>query len=193
MSDSSPFLDLLTRLRAGDEPAASDVYVEYEPAIRRQIRARLRNRPLRVADEEDVCLSVMKSFFLRCRLGQYDLNGPEDLCKLLARMAGNKLIDQIRVDKGPCRGGGQIRELLPSDTGPTGRDDTPSMTLSNQELFKKALQSLTPEEREIHTLVSGNELTWAEVAAKLGGTAEGRRKQWERVCDRVTEELGLKA
>ncbi len=80
MSDASPFLDLLARLRAGDDRAASDLVAEYEPTIRRMIRTRLRNLSLqRVVGEEDVCQSVLKSFFLRYRLGQYDLESPEQL------------------------------------------------------------------------------------------------------------------
>ena len=37
----------------------------------------------------------------------------------------------------------------------------------------------------------GQGRTWAEVAAELGGTPDGRRKQLTRALDRVARELGL--
>ena len=193
MSDPSPFLDLLTRLRTGDDRAASALYAEYEPAIRRMIRTRMRNLSLqRVVGEEDVCQSVMKSFFLRYRLGQYDLESPEQLRGLLARMAGNKLNDQHRRHLAVRRDIGRNGEQLPNDVIPTGVE-TPSVTLGNHELLEEAVRRMTPEERELRELFLGEGLAWADIAVKLGGTAEARRKQWERARDRVTQELGLEA
>jgi RNA polymerase sigma-70 factor (ECF subfamily) len=192
MSEPSRLLDLLARLRAGDDRAASDLYAEYEPAIRRMVRTRLRNQSLqRVVGEEDVCQSVLKSFFLRYRLGQYDLESPEQLRGLLARMAGNKLNDQHRRHMAARRDIGRTSDQLPDATPAAG--ETPSLKLSNQELLEESLRRMTAEEREIRELFLGQGLTWAEIAAKLGGTAESRRKQWERVRDRVTQELGLEA
>jgi RNA polymerase sigma factor (sigma-70 family) len=193
MSDASPFLDLLTRLRTGDDRAASDLYAEYEPAIRRMIRTRLRNLSLqRVVGEEDVCQSVLKSFFLRYRLGQYDVENPEQPRGLLARMAGNKLNDQHRRHLTVRRDIGRASEQLPDDVMPPAVE-TPSMALSNQELLEESVRRMTPEERELRELFLGDGLNWAAIAAKLGGTAEARRKQWERARDRVTQELGLEA
>ncbi len=192
MSDSSRFLVLLTRLRAGDDRSASDLFAEYEPAIRRMIRTRLRNLSLqRLADEEDVCQSVMRSFFLRYRLGQYELGSPEQLRGLLARMAGNKLNDQHRRHLAARRDIGRVAGEPPRDAAADA--ETPSVRLGNQELLEEAVRRMTPEEREIRELFLGRGLSWAEIAAQLGGTAEGRRKQWERVRDRVTLELGLEA
>src|SRR5438874_2263796 len=74
MCDQSHLLSLLGRLRTGDDRAAGDLFAEYEPAIRRTIRTRLRNGSLqRFISAEDICQSVMKSFFVRYHLGQYQL------------------------------------------------------------------------------------------------------------------------
>jgi hypothetical protein len=49
---------------------------------------------------------------------------------------------------------------------------------------------LTPEERELaHRRGAGQ--GWAEIAAALGGTADGRRIQLRRAIDRVAPALGL--
>ncbi|HVS34447.1 MAG TPA: sigma-70 family RNA polymerase sigma factor [Gemmataceae bacterium] len=190
MSESSRFLILLTRLRSGDDRAASDLFTEYEPAIRRMIRTRLRNLSLqRLVGEEDVCQSVMKSFFVRYRFGQYDVESPDQLRGLLARMAGNKLNDQHRRHLAARRDIGRVSEEMPREIPADA--ETPSLKLSNQELMEEAVRRMTPEERQLRDLFVGQGLAWAEIAAKIGGTAEGRRKQWERVRDRVMQELGL--
>jgi len=193
VSDSSRFLDLLDRLRGGDDRAASDLFAEYEPAIRRMIRTRLRNLSIqRVVGEEDVCQSVMKSFFLRYRLGQYELASPEQLRGLLAKMAGNKLNDQHRRQMAARRDIGRTGDPLPADVMPAACE-TPSLKLGNQELLDEAVRRMSPEERRIRELFLEEKLSWPDIAAKLGGTPEGRRKQWERARDRVAQELGLEA
>ena len=44
----------------------------------------------------DIGQSVMGSFFLRAALGEYDLDRPEDLIRLLISMTRNKVIDAMR-------------------------------------------------------------------------------------------------
>src|SRR5205823_2760681 len=83
--------------RAGDEEAAAELVRLYEPAVRRTIRLQMRDPRLRRAlDSVDICQSVLCSFFVRAALGQYDLQQPQDLCRLLAAMARNKVISQAR-------------------------------------------------------------------------------------------------
>jgi hypothetical protein len=51
-------------------------------------------------------------------------------------------------------------------------------------------QRLTPEERQVAELrAQGRE--WPEIAAQVGGTPGGRRKQLSRAIARVARELGL--
>ena len=88
MSDESSFTEFMRRIRAGDEQAAAELVQKYEPLIRRQIRLQLEDRRLcRLFDSMDVCQSVLKSFFFRTAAGQYDLETPEDLQRLLVTIA----------------------------------------------------------------------------------------------------------
>src|SRR5260370_24498913 len=50
----------------------------------------------RLFDSMDVCQSVLASFFVRAAAGQYELERPEQVLKLLVRMARNKLVSQAR-------------------------------------------------------------------------------------------------
>ena len=64
----------------------------------------------------DICQSVMGSFFYRAALGQYELEKPDDLVRLLVTMARNKLADQARRQTTDRRGKGMVR------VGRRGRD-----------------------------------------------------------------------
>ena len=97
MSDAAPFFDLMRRVRAGDALAAEELFRQFEPQLRLEARLRLRDPRLRrLVDENDLCQSVMLSFFVRARLGEYDLADPTELRRLLAGMARNKLAAQAR-------------------------------------------------------------------------------------------------
>src|SRR5262249_3203175 len=97
MSDAGDFQDLLQRVRAGDEQAATLLVRRYEPLIRREVRLRLEDRRLtRAFDSMDVCQSVLASFFVRAAVGEYDLEAPEQLVGLLVKMARNKLASAAR-------------------------------------------------------------------------------------------------
>src|SRR5690242_5885727 len=97
MTETESFDGLMRRLRAGDPAAAAAVWQRYEPLLRRVVRLRLRDPRLRrLFDEADICQSVMASFFVRATAGEFELNGPEQLQHLLARMGRNKLVNAAR-------------------------------------------------------------------------------------------------
>jgi RNA polymerase sigma-70 factor (ECF subfamily) len=98
------FAEFLVRVRAGDEQAARELVSHYEPAIRLEVRVRLRQQRLRrFFDSMDICQSVLNSFFVRTALGQFDLNSPDDLFRLLLVMARNKLAYHVRREGAGCR------------------------------------------------------------------------------------------
>ena len=100
-SEPEAFPVLIERVRAGDAEAAAELVRRYEPMVRRAARVRLVDPRLgRVLDSMDICQSVMASFFLRAALGQYELNSPDQLLKLLATMARNKLANQAHGQRG---------------------------------------------------------------------------------------------
>ena len=97
MDEGNSFTALIQKWRAGDQSAAIELVRRYEPAIRRVVRLQLRDPRLRrILDSMDVCQSVLASFFLRAATGQYDLNQPAQLLRLLAVMARNKVASQAR-------------------------------------------------------------------------------------------------
>src|SRR5438270_6728614 len=94
------FVELIRGIRAGDQDAAQQFVRQFENVIRRQLRGRLTDPKLcRLFDSEDVCQMIFASFFIRAAAGQYELDRPEQLLKLLATMARNKVVSLARKQR----------------------------------------------------------------------------------------------
>lgn len=199
MSDETPatgeadfsFAEFLGRIRAGDESAAVELVRHYEPALRTEIRVRLRDPRLRrLLEPADLCQSVLKSFFVRAALGQFDLDSPERLLALLRTMARNKVAQEARKHRAQRR---DVDRAVSLDAGAPlvpAADPSPSRVAIGREMWDALRGRLTPEERRMAELRSqGHE--WAEIARELGGTAQARRKQFARAVDHAVRGLGL--
>lgn len=190
MGNNGEFADFVRRLRSGDASAAESLVRQYESAIRVVLKARLTDPAVRrQLDAEDVCQSVLASFFLRAASGQYDLDEPAQLTALLMAMARNKLAEQRRKAHRQRRDGRRQEPLIEADdVAESGAG--PATLVANRDLLERLRARLSPEERELADRRSRGE-EWAAIAAALGGTAQGRRKQLERALDRALAELGL--
>jgi RNA polymerase sigma-70 factor (ECF subfamily) len=191
MLDETTFTAFIKRIRSGDEQATADLVKRYEPEIRREVRLRLRDPRLRRDfDSMDICQSVLASFFVRAALGQYELDRPEQLLRLLVTMARNKLIYQVRRQRRQRRDNRLMDESGQEKLQTVASGVSPSDVVAQREILQKVRERLNEEERKIADL-RGQGREWAEVAAQLGGTPEGRRKQLARAIERVADELGL--
>jgi len=189
MGDAADFGEFVGRIRAGDADAAAELVRRFEPLIRREIRLRFGDDRLRrVLDSGDVCQSVLASFFVRAAAGQYDLDDPGRLAGLLVRMARNKMATAARAQtnlRRDCRraAGGDALE------GVAGAP-SPSRVVAGRELLDRFRDLLTPAERQLADL-RGQGFGWAEVAGRVGGTADGCRVQLARAVRRASAALGL--
>jgi RNA polymerase sigma factor (sigma-70 family) len=189
MTEPDSFADLVRRVRAGDPDAAADLVRRYEPAIRRVVRVRLGGRVAALFDSMDVCQSVLGSFFLRAAAGQYALDTPADLMKLLTVMARHKLAFQVRKQRAKKRDAARdVPAELAGEVAAPG--PSPSSRIAARDLLREMDRRLTPEERQLVKLrTDGHE--WADIAEQLAGTPEALRKKHARALDRVARELGL--
>ena len=189
MSERTAFPDFIRRIRAGDDQAARELVERYEPVIRCEVRLRLRDpRLFSRFDWTDICQSVMASFFARAAAGQYDLEQPDQLLRLLVVMTRHKLANQQRRHRAEKR---DCRRLAACDPayldGPTAAP-SPSRLAEGRELLAEVSRRLSEEERLLADLRADG-CEWTEIAARLGGTAEARRKQLARAVDRVEQQL----
>jgi RNA polymerase sigma-70 factor (ECF subfamily) len=137
----------------------------------------------------DICQSVLASFFLRAASGQYEIETPGQLLKLLAAMARNKLAFQARKHRAQCR---DHRRLSTGDDAEVlaGTEASPERQVAAHELLAEVQRRLSAEERQLVELRQQG-LGWAEIAERVQGSAEALRKQMTRALDRVASELGL--
>src|SRR5207245_1305314 len=130
------------------------------------------------------------NFFVRTAAGQFHLETPEQLLKLLASMARNKLTnyalhqraarrDQRRVQQG----GLEQDDLI--DPGPSV-----SREVANRELLEEFRTRLSDPERRVAALRALG-CSWPEIAAQLHDEPDALRMRLNRAIDRVVRELRL--
>jgi RNA polymerase sigma factor (sigma-70 family) len=191
MSEAPTFEELIRRVRAGDQDAAAELVLQYEPAIRRAVRFRLTDARLgRLLDSMDICQSVLKSFFVRAASSQYSLETPEQVLKLLTAMARNKLASQARKQHSLRRDNRRASALGDDESRLVASGDSPSTPIVVRDLQQEVLRRLAPDEWQLLELRNQGH-DWAAIAARVGGVAESLRKKLARAIDRVAEELGL--
>ena len=190
--DDDEFTDFVRRIRAGDAAAAVDLVRAYEPLIRREVRLHLRDTRLaRLFDSLDICQSVLASFFIRTAAGQFDLENPSQLVKLLVTMARNKLSSAARLHFQERRDVRRMADYSHESVGRTqAQEGDPSEIVADCELLNRFRACLSQEERKLAEWRSQG-ASWAEIATHLGGTPDARRLQLSRAVDRVASELGL--
>jgi RNA polymerase sigma factor (sigma-70 family) len=187
MITDEAFRALVGRVRAGEPEAAEELLRLYEPEVRRFIRLRLTDARLRRSfDSMDIFQSVFVNFFVRVAAGQYDLEEPGQVIRLLVTMARHKIVDHARKPSHrlTAEGGARLLEGL-AEGG-----KSPSEIVSEQELLEKVRLQLTDEERDLaEQRASG--CSWQEIAAGAGSTPDALRKKLERALDRVCQKLGV--
>jgi len=138
----------------------------------------------------DICQSVFLNFFVRAASGQFELDTPDHLLRLLVTMARNKLTnlalkeqaarrDRRRVQKG----GLDQQELIAP--GPSV-----SAVVANRELLREFRMRLSGAEQKLADLRALGR-SWPEIAAELGEDADTLRMRLTRAIDRVVRELRL--
>jgi RNA polymerase sigma-70 factor (ECF subfamily) len=186
------FRELLRRIRAGDADAAAQLVREYEQEIRRVARFRLTDPRIRCTVESmDVCQSVLGNFFIRVAAGQFDLESPEQLLRLLLRMASNKALEKIRNEMADRR---DARRRVGGDSdlldALAGKADSPSRIIAGRELLQRVRALLSPENLYLMDQRTAGR-PWAELGEELDRPPDNLRKQLERALDKVAVELGL--
>jgi DNA-directed RNA polymerase specialized sigma24 family protein len=203
--DEKGFRDLIRRVRAGDARAATELVRDYQEEIRRIVRIRLTDPRMRTELESmDICQSVMGNFFARVAAGQFDLERPEDLLRLLATMAMNKVRDRYRKLTADKRDHQVVRGEDSCDPAAQLPDPGrgPDSIVAEREILARIRGRLTDDELYIYEQRSvGRE--WAEIAADLpsapepvrqklaGSKPDALRKKYVRALNRVLEELGI--
>jgi DNA-directed RNA polymerase specialized sigma24 family protein len=112
MSAGNSVTRWISGLKQGDQTAAHELWEVYFRRLVGLARARLRNAPRRIADEEDVALSAFDSFFRGARTGRFRrLEDRNDLWQILVLITMRKAIDLCNYEGRQSRGMGRVQSL----------------------------------------------------------------------------------
>ncbi len=181
--------DLIRRLRAGDQAAATEFFEEYREDLRRVIQARLRASGVTsraMGDTSDIFQLVMAGFLVGSAVGRYPLDRPEEVRAVLGQIAQRRVIDLVRRirARGPTPEGG----VGAGGLDPVAPDPGPLSHATIRDLIEAAQEMLTPTEREIAEMRKDG-LSWEEIGRRTGRSAEAARKLSERASDRILRTL----
>lgn len=194
-SSSESITHWLREARQGNRESANALWEVYFPQLVTIARAKLADRRDRSADEEDVALSVLESFFAAARWGRFpDLKDRDELWRLLARMTSRKSIDYLRTGRRLRRGRGLVGgESAFADKSSSrdgidkvaGDDPTPELAMILTEQCEHLLNRLDSPLKDI-ALKKLEGYTNKEIARQLGcavATVERRlrliRIEWQ--------------
>jgi len=192
---------LISDLKAGDEEAASELWSLYFDKLVRLARSRLGSNARRVADEEDVALSVLKSLCVGAARGRFqDLTDRDDLWALLLTITRRKSTAQMRHNGRQKRGGGKVRgESVFFRTGESsfsagineiiGEEPTPSMLAALNEQHRRLLEMLHDDTLREMALLRLEGYTTEEIAEKQGVTSRTVRRKLNLIRNTWLKEL----
>ena len=189
---SSQFRDLARRVKEGDARAAEALIHRYEAEILRAVRFRLRDQRLRrLLDSTDLCQSILGSFFVRAYAGEFQLDGPEQLRNLLARLVRNKVVDRIRRERAERRDYRRTVSLGEVDCAAyTAPGLGPAKQVELAELVTELQRNLTRTERELLQRRRQGQ-TWDRIGTELGDNPENCRKRLSNAIARAARKLGI--
>ena len=192
MDQPTQFEQLMERVIGGDQDAATELFELYREPILRAARARMRNSRLRrEIDSNDILNTVMKSFFARVKdvEGDWKLDTPENLLKLLRTMAKNKVIKRTRSQDAKKRGG-KMTEISPEFIDGIVRENlTPDEIVAIKELAQLVWDRMSPELRNLYQLRIEDKLPWDKIGRRIGCSAEACRKQTTRGFEEIAKQF----
>lgn len=197
MASSDDFVCWISDLAAGDSIAAQRVWQEYFEKLVRFARRKLDNLPRRVADEEDVALSALKSFVRGVERGRFpQLTDRDDLWRILATITARKAIAEHRRHAAVKRGGGAVRgesAFLDNDEiknggigGVLGSAPTPEFQALMTEQCANMLELLNDDTLRQVALYKLEGFSNQEISDALGRTT----RQVERWLARIRDKWG---
>jgi RNA polymerase sigma-70 factor (ECF subfamily) len=157
----------LERVRRGDEDAARALVRELYPLVMKIVRSHLPRR----TDEEDLAQMVFGKIF--AHLDQY--SGRVPLEHWVSRVAVNTCLNALRSEK--CRPELRWADLNQDEAEvmekvlTTSKDPPPSEPMAARELANRMLETLSPKDRLILTMLDLEEHTVQEVRERTGWNA----------------------
>lgn len=184
----SPFDERIALLRAGDPGVIQQFVSDYEPFLRRALRAKLTKAALRhVADSNDLSQSVLGSFLIRIRNGEFQITEEKDLGRLLMTFAIRKFAALSRREYAGKRDRKRVRRIK-SDSCLIDPATNPEVTVEKQELLEEVCRRLNASDLQLFELRQSGQ-SWDQISQMLDRDPALLRKQLSRALNRIAAEL----
>lgn len=174
MSSDGSITRWISQLQAGDHVAAQKLWDRYFERLVKQARKKLQAAPRRAADEEDVALSALGSFFRNAERGRFpQLADRNNLWSLLVVITARKAMHLVRDEQRQKRGGAARAEAQRHDRDPTlddlvGSEPSPEFAAEVAEECQRLLQKLADADLEPVAVWKMEGYTTEEIARKVG-------------------------
>lgn len=162
---SEPLGDFLTKLCSGDEAAAAQAFLKYEPFLRKAVRRHL-PPPLQAKfDSGDIVQSVWGDVLTGFRDAGWRFASVAHLRAFLLKATHNRFIDRLRQHRQAMSG---AERALPEEVeAAPSAQPRPGEAAEAEDLWEQMLHLCPPEHHEMLWLKRQGH-TLAEIAARTG-------------------------
>jgi RNA polymerase sigma-70 factor (ECF subfamily) len=191
MAADESFIDLMTRVRTGDQDATTEVFNRFAHRLLALAHSHLNGQLRRKVDPDDVVQSVFRSFFTRLADDRWDLTSWDSLWGLLAQITVRKCIHKAEFYQAGVR---DIRKEVATQPDnadssapglePPAADPTPSAVAMLAETVQYLLRGLEERDRRIVELS-----LQGYTAPEIGNTVGCTERTVYRVLERVRKHL----
>jgi RNA polymerase sigma-70 factor (ECF subfamily) len=166
--------ELLEKLSSGDDAAAEQVFVRYEPYLRKVVRRLLPAELRSKFDSIDVVQSVYGDVLAAFREGGMRFTTAAQLRAFLIKATRNRFIDRVRQYRTAARLEQPFVETEPEHV-PSSSQPRPSEIAVAEELWGRLLALCPPEHHQLLRLRRQG-ATASEIAAQVGMHAGSVRR-----------------
>jgi DNA-directed RNA polymerase specialized sigma24 family protein len=184
----------ISALKRGDQSVAQGLWEVYFRRLVGLARARLRDAPRRIADEEDVALSAFVSLCKGVRAGRFPrLDDRNDLWQIMVLITARKAIDLRNYEGRPTRGSGRVRSLtaLTEERLGTigGGEPSPELAAELADEYHRLMERLDDPTLQSVATWKLEGYTDSEIAARLGCVTRTVERKLARIRGMWADEL----
>jgi DNA-directed RNA polymerase specialized sigma24 family protein len=191
----------MRKLGDRDGKAAQVIWDRYFNRLAYFARQKLDRLPRRMADEEDVALSALNSFYRRASDGRFpQLADRNDLWRILITITARKAYMQLRRAGAGKRGGNKVRgesvfqnkddDNVAGIEQVLGREPTPALANQVAEDCTRLLDALADDTLKQIATLKLEGYTNEEIAGQLGCVPRTVERKLERIREKWSQEPG---
>lgn len=182
---------LLARWHDGDRGALQELVGRNLDWVKSKVRQRLGSSLRRVGESDDFVQETMLDFLVYSP--RFRVKSEAQLRALLSKVVENAIRDQNdywfkarrrSLNREFPVSSDTVLDLAPQTTSRTPPDEK----VANEEmdaLLRLAIELLNPDDRRVVVLRHWDNLTMSKIAFKIGMTADGARKRYERALPKL--------